>query len=168
MKTPIERLRELRGKDIHPPRPMTPQEAKTHNKAAREEIDPFFSGPIMAALARLHREGRLPSLADDPGWQEVEREWEKASEGSSEPCDAGRVKALMSGFVEARGGTVEAVPKEPAPEVRAVRIRHTRTRQEVVVLSTVLKSWLRDGWEEILPGRGLPTGRPEEPRNGDE
>jgi hypothetical protein len=154
LKTPLERLRELRNPT---PRPISPAELREHNERAREEIDRFFSGPVMTGLSRLHTEGRLPSL-DVPAWREVEAEWVKASEGSPLPCDVEKVKRLMVSFIEARGGTVP--PEPPAPDagpVRAVRIRHRRTKQEVVITSRVLAGWLKDGWIEVTTNEGRET-----------
>lgn len=86
--------------------PTAPEEAQApvreHNEKAREEIDAFFSGPIMAALTRLHAQGRLPTL-NVPEWEPIDREWAKASEGSPTPCDVAVVKRLMVSFIEARG-----------------------------------------------------------------
>jgi hypothetical protein len=64
------------------------------------------------------------------------------------------------------------VPEAPASEVRAITIRHARTGQAVVVLSTVLKSWLRDGWVVVEAktahedDRGEAIGRPDGPQHG--
>lgn len=136
--------------------PLGPREIRGHNARAREDLDDYFRGVVMPGLTALFREGRLPAdgLAD-PAWREIEAEWVRASEGSGEPCDTAKVRLLMRRFIEARGGVLP--PEAPAPplreEIKAVRIRHRRTKQEVLVLSTVLDSWLKDGWE--VAGRKL-------------
>jgi hypothetical protein len=130
---------------------MTPGEVEAHNARAREGLDTFFTAGVMPGLARLHAQGRLPDFAEDLDWRRIEEEWAKASEGSPEPCDAGKVKRRMRDFIEARGGRVDPVPEAPASEVRAITIRHARTGQTVVVLSTVAHSWLRAGWAVVEP-----------------
>lgn len=114
------------------PRPMSPEEVRQHNERAREEVDAFFSGPIMAGLTALYQAGRLPAGGlDCPEWAEVEREWVKAGEDSPLPCDAEKVKRLMADFIQARGGEIppEAPPRRE--EVRAIRIRHGRGKRSL-------------------------------------
>lgn len=131
-------------------RPLTPAEVLAHNEAARGEIDAYFSGPIMAALARLFQDGRLPEDGlSSPEWREVEAAWQEANEDSPSPCDVEKVKRLMAAFIRSKGGTIPEVPARKVGEVQAVTIRHKRTGQTAVILSTVLDSWLADGWERI-------------------
>ncbi len=146
MKTPLDRLREMRRAVPA----MTPEQVREHNARARREIGRYFRGPVVATLSRLYQAGRLKDLADEPGWQEIEREWERADEGSPVPADVGHVKRLMRRFIEGRGGTIPPEPPaEPEEEPRAVRIR--KGKQEVIILSTVLADWLVGGWQIVKP-----------------
>lgn len=132
---------------------LGPREIREHNEAARGTLDDYFRGVVMPGLTALFRDGRLPEDGlSSPAWREVEAAWALASEDSPSPCPVEKVKALMRRFVEGKGGTVPETPF-PGPSgrnedpIKAVTIRHGRTGQEAVILSTVLDSWLADGWE---------------------
>ncbi len=66
-----------------------------HNARAREDLDHYFAEVILPKLSELHQAGKLPNLAYDPLWTQVEAEWDKASVHSADPCDVEVVKKLM-------------------------------------------------------------------------
>lgn len=81
------------------------------------------------------------------------------------------LKAIHVAKVTFPGSRV--TPPEPAEPTKAVTIRHSRTKQEVVVMSTVLDGWIKDGWEvsgrktahdvgagEAIGGRDMPEHGP--------
>lgn len=75
------------------------EDSTIHNTKAREEIDRYFSDVILPQLSILHKSGRLPNMAEDPLWAQVEEEWNKAGVDSPVACDIDHVRGLMDQFI---------------------------------------------------------------------
>ena len=79
------------------------EQAKVHNAQAREELDQYFSQETLPKLSELHQAGKLPDLANDPLWVQVEAAWDKAAVGSKIVCDVAAVKKAMLQAIETFG-----------------------------------------------------------------
>ena len=97
-----------------------------------------------------------PAQFDAPVYSraEVERLVEAHKRGELHPDQLRALHKVKRTWPDVRVQPVEeeaealAEAKEPT---RAVRIKHARTGQEVIVVDTVLDSWLRGGWNEVKP-----------------
>jgi len=107
-------------------------------------------------------------VVDEPGYVPAGRKADEAVYDAQEIAllqdlkDRGALTTIYLKALHAAKTTfpgVRLMPENAEPtarkeEARAVRIRNPRTKQEVVIVSTVLESWLKDGWELIPPGNG--------------